>query len=164
MSKAFTSEDATTQEPIAPLPVGRRPITAQGMQFLRQQLKALLDTTHPQAVAQGQIDADGRAKLRQLERRMQILSQTIALSDPAPAPPKNPKHVVLGTRVWLRDADHKTYAYTLVGPDETNVPARRISAQSPIGQALMGQAVGKELDIERPSGLWEVRIEKIEPA
>lgn len=59
--------------------------------------------------------------------------------------------VVLGSVVELKN-DEKTVVYTVVGPVEADPLEGKISNESPIGQALMGKAVGDEVAISTPKG------------
>lgn len=42
--------------------------------------------------------------------------------------------------------------YTIVGPNEADPPAGRISNESPIARALLGHKVGDEITIQTPGG------------
>lgn len=59
--------------------------------------------------------------------------------------------VALGSVVTLTSGD-KTVSYTVVGPVEADPLEGKISDESPIGQALMGKAVGDEVTIATPKG------------
>lgn len=58
-----------------------------------------------------------------------------------------------GTVVSLRDLDTgKELTYQLLGPDEADIDTGSISIQSPIGEALLGHAVGDAVSVETPRG------------
>ena len=59
--------------------------------------------------------------------------------------------VVLGSTVEL-EANGKTVVYTVVGPVEADPLEGKVSNESPIGQALMGKAVGDRVTISTPKG------------
>ena len=59
--------------------------------------------------------------------------------------------VVLGSTVEL-EANGKTVVYTVVGPVEADPLEGKVSNESPIGQALMGKAVGDTVTISTPKG------------
>ena len=59
--------------------------------------------------------------------------------------------VVLGSTVEL-EANGKTVVYTVVGPVEADPLEGKVSNESPIGQALMGKAVGDTVTINTPKG------------
>jgi len=52
--------------------------------------------------------------------------------------------------------------YTLVAPQEANFKLNKISIDSPIGQALLGKAVGEIAEAIVPAGKLELEILKIE--
>lgn len=51
--------------------------------------------------------------------------------------------------------------YTIVGSTEANPVLRRISDQSPIGKALIGEKVGSTVKVEAPAGVTELEILEI---
>jgi transcription elongation factor GreA len=70
----------------------------------------------------------------------------------------------LGSKVILSDLEfNEELDYTLVGPGEVDTRRRRISIQSPVGNALKDHGVGDVVEVEIPSGLARYRIERIEP-
>ncbi|MBR5903279.1 MAG: transcription elongation factor GreA [Clostridia bacterium] len=48
--------------------------------------------------------------------------------------------------------------YTIVGSQEANPRAGRLSDESPIGKAILGKHEGDEVKVETPSGVMNVRI------
>ena len=48
--------------------------------------------------------------------------------------------------------------YTIVGSQEANPRAGRLSDESPIGKALLGKHEGDEVTVEAPSGIMQVKI------
>lgn len=52
----------------------------------------------------------------------------------------------------------ETRTWTLVGPTEADVAAGRLSAESPVGQALRDAAVGSEVVVETPRGAKTYRV------
>lgn len=59
--------------------------------------------------------------------------------------------VALGSTVEL-EANGKAVVYTVVGPVEADPLEGKVSNESPIGQALMGKAVGDTVTISTPKG------------
>jgi transcription elongation factor GreA len=54
-----------------------------------------------------------------------------------------------------------THTWTIVGPTEANVAEGRLSAESPVGQALLGRAAGERVAVETPKGTRGYRIERL---
>jgi transcription elongation GreA/GreB family factor len=65
--------------------------------------------------------------------------------------------IQLGSRVRLQDSDGEA-EFTIVGPEESDVAAGRISDVSPVGEALLGHAPGECVDVRTPGGLRSVTI------
>ena len=59
--------------------------------------------------------------------------------------------VTLGSTVEL-EANGRAVVYTVVGPVEADPLEGKVSNESPIGQALMGKAVGDMVTISTPKG------------
>jgi len=55
----------------------------------------------------------------------------------------------------------QTHTWTLVGPTEADMAAGRLSAESPVGQALRDSAVGVDVVVETPRGEKTYRVEKL---
>ena len=51
--------------------------------------------------------------------------------------------------------------YTIVSPHEMNLQEGKISCKSPIGMALRGKKVGDVVDVNAPSGIFQLRIESV---
>ncbi|CDC64078.1 transcription elongation factor GreA 1 [Bacteroides sp. CAG:770] len=51
--------------------------------------------------------------------------------------------------------------YTIVSPHEMDLKNGKISCKSPIGMALMGKKVGDIVDVQAPSGVFQLRIESM---
>lgn len=67
--------------------------------------------------------------------------------------------VNIGTTVRVKDLEYgDELEYTLVGSPEANPMAGRISDESPIGKALMGQQVGAVVQVEVPAGTLKYEV------
>jgi transcription elongation factor GreB len=66
--------------------------------------------------------------------------------------------VAFGARVTLDSASGEQVAYEIVGPDEVDVAAGRISIASPVGRALLGKRAGDVVVLRRPRGDVEVTV------
>lgn len=51
--------------------------------------------------------------------------------------------------------------YTIVSPHEMDLQNGKISCKSPIGMALMGKKLGDIVDVQAPSGVFQLRIESM---
>lgn len=65
----------------------------------------------------------------------------------------------IGVLVRLRRiSDGREFSYTLVGSEEGDVSAGRLSVDSPLGQALAGKGVGERVTVKAPNGGSEYEI------
>jgi transcription elongation factor GreA len=56
----------------------------------------------------------------------------------------------------------KSLRYTIVGANEGNAAAGKISNESPIGKALLECQQGDEVEVSVPAGVLRLRVESIE--
>jgi transcription elongation factor GreA len=57
---------------------------------------------------------------------------------------------------------NKTEVYELVSPAEADPEQNKISTESPVGRALLGQRKGAQIHVETPRGLVRYKIVGIE--
>jgi len=61
----------------------------------------------------------------------------------------------------LDESKGETVVWTLVGSTEANLAEGKLSAESPIGQALMDAEVGATVDVETPRGTKSFKVLKL---
>jgi transcription elongation factor GreA len=70
--------------------------------------------------------------------------------------------VQIGSTVKLKEVpDGELETYTIVGTQETDPLAGKISNESPLGGALIGRAVGERVNVNTPGGTLEFEIVEI---
>lgn len=70
--------------------------------------------------------------------------------------------VTFGATVDVLDVTSgKTVTYTIVGPTEADLKSGKLSAESPVAQALLGTAPGATVQVTTPTGARDLQIEKI---
>jgi len=75
---------------------------------------------------------------------------------------ENPADEVnLGSEVKLKDANGKSFHFTIVGSTEADPPNHRLSNESPLGIALIGRKTGDTVDVTTPRGITQYTIESI---
>lgn len=75
--------------------------------------------------------------------------------------------VSIGTKVkieYVDDDDDDTEEYTIVGVNEADPFANKISNESPIAKAIMGFSVGEIASVESPNGKYDVKVVEISAA
>ncbi len=149
-------------------------ITFEGMKRLQAEFDQLWYVERPKVV-QGVTDAAaegdrsenaeyiyGKKRLREIDRKLKHLGSRLKLLKVA-TPPARPETVSFGCWVTYENEEGDERCYQLVGPDEFDVSAGRISIDSPVGQALLKKSVDDEVVIRRPSGAMTVVITAISP-
>ena len=75
---------------------------------------------------------------------------------------KNDGRVVFGTTVVLyNDAEDKEITYQIVGEDEADIKAGKISISSPVAMALIGKEVDDVAVVKAPGGDIEYEIVEV---
>ena len=73
------------------------------------------------------------------------------------------EYVRIGSTVTVLDKEFdETEVYKIVGSQEADPMNGRISEDSPFGKALLGNAVGDEVQVEAPAGVLRYRILEIQ--
>jgi transcription elongation factor GreB len=145
--------------------MGDRFITPQGFAGIRAEYDQLFGTERPKLVeviswAAGNGDRSengdyiyGRKRLREIDRRLGYLAKVMKTAKVVdPASQGDQDQVRFGATVELADEDDARRTLTLVGEDEADATAGRISWRSPIARALVGARVGDERLVRLPAG------------
>ena len=79
----------------------------------------------------------------------------------------NEGKIIFGTTTTLLLLDDKqrnptTVNYQIVGDDEADLKAGKLSINSPLARALIGKYEGDIVDVNTPSGIVRYEIEKVE--
>jgi len=150
----------------------RIPITKPGLDKLKAELQHLTAVERPaiqKAIAEAREHGDLRenaeyhaAKERQsfIEGRIQELNARLPRLQVVDPAQQDSDTIVFGAKVTLETGD--TLHYQIVGPDEADLKAHRISFQTPIASALIGKGVGDVVTVQIPRGLIEVEITDVE--
>ena len=139
-------------------------ITPEGARRLRDEAEQLWNVERPRitqevadAAAQGDRSENaeyiyGKKRLREIDKRMRYLNKR--LEDLIVVEPKAPPDgsVRFGAWVELEDEDGDVKRYRIVGADEFDIAAGKISLDSPMAKALMGKCEGDEVTVNRPKG------------
>ena len=152
------------------------PMTVQGAERLHDELNELKSVTRPKisaAIAEAREHGDLRenaeyhaAREQQsfCEGRITEIESKLAESEIIDVTKIDPTgKVIFGTTVTLYNLDtEESVAYQIVGEDEADVPAGKISVGSPIARALMGKLEGDEVTVKAPAGDIDYEIESVE--
>jgi transcription elongation factor GreB len=139
-------------------------ITPEGESRLREEFQRLWSVERPkvarevgEAAALGDRSENaeyiyGKRRLREIDSRLEFLDQRLDELRVVSPEDRGDGVVRFGAWVSLRSEDGRTVEYQIVGPDEFDVDAGRISMDSPLGSALLGRSAGDEVAVRRPKG------------
>jgi transcription elongation factor GreA len=148
------------------------PITLRGAELLRVELQRLKSVDRPAVIAaiaearsHGDLSENAEydaAKERQgfLEGRIKDIEGKLGnaqIIDPASLDADG--RVVFASTVELEDMDSgDTVTYQIVGDDEADIKAAKISLNSPVARALIGKFAGDVAEVQTPGGKREYEI------
>ncbi len=155
----------------------RNPMTLRGAEALRVELRRLKSEDRPRvikAIAEARSHGDlsenaeyhaAREQQGFIEGRIGEIEaklSTAEIIDPKTTAPSNLGRVTFGATVELEGQDDgKTISYQIVGEDEADIKAGRISITSPIARALVGKSAGDVVDVAAPGGTRSYEIVKV---
>lgn len=152
------------------------PMTNAGAESLRKELNELKKVTRPKiisAIAEAREHGDLKenaeyhaareqqsfceGRISEIENKLSD-SQIIDVTEIEPT-----GRVIFGTTVTLINIEtDEEVTYQIVGEDEADVPAGKISVASPIARAVMGKSIGDEVVVNAPAGDLEFEIGTVE--
>lgn len=151
------------------------PMTAEGNKALDAELKHLRSVERPAVIAaiseareHGDLSENAEyhaAKERQgwIEGRLQELEDKLARAQVIDTSKMSGDTVKFGATVTIVDEDTDAQStYKIVGDDEAEVKAGKISLSSPIARAMINKEVGDVVEVIAPGGAKSYEILKVE--
>lgn len=106
--------------------------------------------------------ATAKEEQAKLETRISYIESQISKAKIIDFTNIDTSRVTLGTTVKIQDMNNSDiFSYTIVGSEESDPKASRISSSSPVGQALLNKRVGEEVHVKVPRGVRHLRIKDI---
>ncbi len=107
---------------------------------------------------------DAKREKARIEARIDSLTDTLSRAQIMEEEGTKVSQVTLGAIVTLRSKEGEIMEVQVVAPAEASVLERpmKISDESPMGRALLGQKVGARVLLETPKGKKEFKIESIQ--
>jgi len=139
-------------------------ITPEGEQALRDELHQLWKVERPvvtntvhEAAKNGDRSENGdyiygKRRLREIDSRVRFLNKRLDELQIVDRPPDNRDKVYFGAWVTLEDDGGEEQIWRVVGPDEFDLGAHKLSMDSPLARALLGKTVDDEISLASPSG------------
>lgn len=151
------------------------PMTPDGFKKLQAELVRLKTVERPKivddiaaAVAQGDLSEnseydDAKERMAILNRRVGELEDKLGRAEVIDPSSLNSSTICFGATVSLRDSENdEEVSYQIVGVDEVDIKAGRISVASPIARALMGKRKNDVVRVQVPKGVREFEVVAIE--
>ncbi|HEY4374888.1 MAG TPA: transcription elongation factor GreB [Burkholderiales bacterium] len=179
MSKAFTKESEDADEEAdgeAPaLPAGTKNyITPAGFAALRAEFDELYRNERPklvETIAWAASNGDrsengdyiyGKRRLRQIDSRIRFLSRRIEAAEVVdPSRQENDEQIFFGATVTYANTKGDELTIQIVGVDEAEPSAGRISWVSPVARALLKAREGDVVNLMTPAGREELEVLEI---
>ena len=144
-------------------------LTEEGLKELQVELDELINVKRPanlkaikEARALGDLSENAdydAAKNDQAELEGRIKKIEKMLENYEIIENKTSDKVALGSRVEIKYVDDdETDEYMIVGSQEADPFASKISNESPIAKALLNKKVGDVVDVESPNGVYKIEI------
>ena len=150
-------------------------LTEQGYIDLKQELDNLINVKRPENIkaikdarALGDLSENAeydaaRNEQAEIEGRIQQLEKLLEHVEIISEDSKSNGKVNIGNTVAIKYVDDPDdiEEYKIVGSQEADPFAYKISNESPIARALMNRKVGDVVDVESPNGVYQIEITAI---
>ncbi len=155
----------------------KMPITGEGLTRLQEELRRLKTTERPaviRALEEARTHGDlaenaeyhaARERQAFIEGRVAELEDKIRRAEVIDVSKLSGNAVKFGATIGLVDVDtDEEVSYQIVGAEESDITAGRLSVTSPLARALIGKEVGDTVEVSTPRGskvyeILEVRFE-----
>ena len=154
--------------------VDKVPMTKSGYVRLEEELKRLKGTERPaivKAIAEAREHGDlsenaeyhaARERQSFVEGRVQELESKISRADIIDVAALSGKDIKFGATISLIDTDtDETVTYQIVGEDEADIKAGRLSITSPLARALINKTIGDTVEVVTPKGGKGYEVTKV---
>jgi transcription elongation factor GreA len=149
-------------------------MTAEGFSRLDEELRHLKSAERPaviRAIAEAREHGDlsenaeyhaARERQSFIEGRVAELEDKLSRAEVIDVSKLSGKQVMFGATVTLVDEDtDEKIKYQIVGQDESDIAASRLSIGSPLARALIGKRVGDNVEVTTPSGSKSYEVTRV---
>lgn len=161
MSRAFVKEsdddNVAGELPERPLPEHANYVTPKGLELLQARVRELGDR-HEQLKRQMDEDSEARQKMREIDRDLRYFRAQLERATLVDTANQPRDQVLFGATVKIEDEEGGEQEFSIVGDDEADVAAGKISWASPLARAMIGAKVGDTVVWRRPAGEADVHI------
>lgn len=155
------------------MPNSSHQVTPEGLEQLEAELKQLKGKDRPDTVKRlaaarelGDLSenadySDAREQLAFIEGRIEELEVLVKHAVVVTSKGSSSGGITIGSTVTLAQAGGKTVTYQLVGSNETDPMAGKISTESPVGSMLLGHKTGDTVSVHTPNGQQQYTIKAV---
>ena len=156
--------DIRQQDPNA-FAMNKNPMTAEGFNRLREELKRLKTVDRPaiiRAIAEARDHGDlaenaeyhaARDRQSFIEGRVMELEDKVARAEVIDVSKLSGSSIKFGAKVTLADEEtDEEQAFEIVGEGEADIKSGRLSVTSPLARALIGKGKGDSVEVTTPRG------------
>ncbi len=150
-------------------------LTEQGYQELKDELDHLINVKRPENIkaikdarSLGDLSENAdydaaRNEQAEIEGRIKQLEKLLENVEIIDNSNQSKENVGIGSKVEIKylDGSDDVEEYTIVGSQEADPFAFKISNESPIAKALFNHRVGDIVDVDSPNGVYQVKISAI---
>ncbi len=149
-------------------------VTKEGLQKLEEELQYLTGTRRKEvadrlaeAISYGDLSENSEydeAKNEQafVELRIKELEEQIKAAEIITESKDVKKGTIqIGSTVTLKLPNGEEHEYTIVGSTESDPMMHKISNESPVGKAILGQKAKDKVDVQAPNGKFKYEILKV---
>lgn len=152
---------------------GGEPITAEGIEALREEIEQLEGTGRTEMAARiktarelGDLKENAEYHIAKedqahLETRIKRLRERLRRAVVVESDSDSDRFAFGRTAEVLDEEKGAVNTWTLVGSTEADLAAGRLSAESPIGQALLDAEPGDPVEVETPKGARTFVVQKL---
>jgi transcription elongation factor GreB len=159
MSRAFVKEPDGDQAELDPPERPQSPhtnyVTPQGFEHLQRRVREL---GAEREALQGRDDLYSQQQLKYLERDLRYYAERVKRAVVVEPETQPDDRVHFGAAVDVEDEEGQQSRFAIVGEDEADAAAGRISWLSPLAKALLNARAGDTVTWKRPAGDKELEI------
>jgi transcription elongation factor GreB len=159
MSRGFVKEDdlehAGTDVPERSISTQPNYVTVTGYALLEKQANAL--ELQRKALSAKKDDQQAQQQLAIVNRDLRYVAARLE-SALITKPDAASEQVLFGATVTVEDEEGEQQTYQIVGEDEADIKANKVSWTSPLAKALIGHKIGESVTWARPAGNTALEI------
>jgi transcription elongation GreA/GreB family factor len=138
-------------------PVRSWPLTREAWKRLVDEvadLRQSVSTMAGQGLEEGIVRLPVALAMRRLATITEVLDRCEVVDEP--------RCVAIGRRATLRDGDGEPMSFELVWPGARQLDQGRVSADSPLGHAILWASPGDVVSVDAPAGRWSATVVSVD--